>query len=104
MSALGQRPTYRDQDNLLFAFGRRARIELSPPTGQLVLMTTDETGFPEHISELAREHGRAAITVLAEIMTQEDAPAGVRVTAAKALHGARRITPPWPPTALTPCV
>ena len=48
-------------------------------------MTTDETGFPEHISELAREHGRAAITVLAEIMTQEDAPAGVRVTAAKAL-------------------
>jgi len=48
-------------------------------------MTADETDFPEDISELARRHGRAAILVLAEIMTQEDAPAGARVTAAKAL-------------------
>ena len=48
-------------------------------------MRTDETDFPEDISELARAHGRAAILVLAEIMTQDDAPAGARVTAAKAL-------------------
>ena len=48
-------------------------------------MTADETDFPDDISELARRHGRAAILVLAEIMTQEDAPAGARVTAAKAL-------------------
>src|SRR5690348_7702421 len=48
-------------------------------------MRTDETDFPEDISELARAHGRAAIAVLAEIMTQDDAPAGARVTAAKAL-------------------
>ena len=48
-------------------------------------MTTKETDFPEDISELARAHGRAAILALAEIMNQEDAPAGARVTAAKAL-------------------
>src|SRR5437868_11963131 len=48
-------------------------------------MRTDETDFPEDISELARRHGQAAILVLAEIMNQEDAPAGARVTAAKAL-------------------
>ena len=48
-------------------------------------MTTAETDFPEDISELAREHGRTAILVLSEIMNQEDAPAGARVTAAKAL-------------------
>src|SRR5689334_13718813 len=48
-------------------------------------MKTDETDFPEDICELAREHTEDAIAVLAEIMADTDAPAGARVSAAKAL-------------------
>jgi len=46
---------------------------------------TDETDFLEDVADLAREHTEDAIAVLAEIMKNPDAPAGVRVTAAKAL-------------------
>jgi len=48
-------------------------------------MMTDETDIPDDIAALAREHARAAIAVLAEIMTDADAPAGARISAAKAL-------------------
>src|SRR5690349_8007827 len=61
-------------------------------------MMTDETDVPDDIAELARAHGAAAIAVLAEIMNDADAPAGVRVSAAKALlergWGKAGTTPP----------
>src|SRR5689334_16054865 len=48
-------------------------------------MMTDETDIPDDIGALARAHGAAAIAVLAEIMTDADAPAGARISAAKTL-------------------
>jgi len=48
-------------------------------------MMTDETDTFLDASALARVHGRAAIAVLVEIMNKADAPAGVRVSAARTL-------------------
>ncbi|HEX4635197.1 MAG TPA: hypothetical protein VH189_03385, partial [Rhizomicrobium sp.] len=51
----------------------------------LVFMMTHENDIPVDIVELAREHTKAAIAVLVEIMACADAPTGVRVSAAKTL-------------------
>jgi len=48
-------------------------------------MMTDETDTFLDASALARVHGRAAIAVLVEFMNKADAPAGVRVSAARTL-------------------
>src|SRR5262249_34665133 len=48
-------------------------------------MTTDETEDEKTDADLARQHAEAAIAVLAEIMNDTDAPAGARVSAAKAI-------------------
>jgi len=49
------------------------------------LMKTDEKDMETDIKKLARAHAAAAIQVLAEIMTNADAPAAARISAAKAL-------------------
>jgi len=49
------------------------------------LMKTDEKDMETDIKKLARAHAAAAIQVLAEIMTNPDAPAAARISAAKAL-------------------
>jgi len=54
-------------------------------------MKTNETDVPANIRALralARQHAEAAIETLAQIMKDTDQPAGVRVSAAKALLGA----------------
>jgi hypothetical protein len=51
----------------------------------LVFMMTDENDIPVDIGELARAHGKRAIEVIAEIMNSPDAPASVRLSAAKTL-------------------
>ena len=48
-------------------------------------MKRDATDTKEDIQSLARAHGADAIAVLAEIMNNTDAPAGARLSAAKAL-------------------
>ena len=48
-------------------------------------MKRKETGTQEDIQSLARAHSADAIAVLAEIMNNTDAPAGARLSAAKAL-------------------
>ena len=48
-------------------------------------MMTDEKNMETNIADLARAHAKAAIQVLVEIMSQPDAPAGARLSAAKAL-------------------
>ena len=54
-------------------------------TAYWFFMMTGEPDIPTDIAALARAHSKAAIEALVEIMTQADAPAGVRVTAARAL-------------------
>jgi len=51
------------------------------------MMTDEPDDFDDFddVFELAREHTETAITVLAEIMADSDAPAGARVSAAKTL-------------------
>lgn len=51
----------------------------------MFFMMTGEPDIPTDITALARAHSKVAIEALVEIMTQADAPAGVRVTAARAL-------------------
>ena len=48
-------------------------------------MKRDATDTKDDIQSLARVHSAAAIAVLAEIMNNTDAPAGARLSAAKAL-------------------
>jgi len=48
-------------------------------------MKTDATDTRDDIQSLARAHSADAIAVLAEIMNNTDAPAGARLSAAKAL-------------------
>jgi hypothetical protein len=54
-------------------------------TATFCLMMTDEKNMETGIRNLARAHADAAIQVLVEIMSQPDAPAGARLSAAKAL-------------------
>ena len=54
-------------------------------TATFFLMKTDEKDMETDIKKLARAHAQAAIQVLVEIMTQPDAPAGARISAAKTL-------------------
>ena len=48
-------------------------------------MMTVETNIPEDVTALARAHTNAAIAALVEIVTQADAPASARVSAARTL-------------------
>lgn len=48
-------------------------------------MRKEKTNIPTDITALAREYGEAAIQVLVEIMTDPDAPASTRLSAAKAI-------------------
>src|SRR6185436_7343615 len=66
-------------------WGGRNGLISPPKTAISFLMMTDETDIPDDIAALARARSKAAIAALAEIMTCADAPAGVRVSAARAL-------------------
>jgi hypothetical protein len=48
-------------------------------------MKTEETNMETDLQDLAREHTKAALAVLAEIMANADAPPSVRLSAAKAM-------------------
>ena len=58
---------------------------LALQTATFCLVMTDEKNMDIDIKELARAHAMAAIDVLAEIMTNPNAPAAARVSAAKAI-------------------
>ena len=49
------------------------------------LMKTNEKDMETDIKKLALAHAEAAIQVLADVMNNPDAPAGARISAAKAL-------------------
>jgi len=54
-------------------------------TATFCLMMTDGKDMDIDIKDLARAHAMAAIDVLAEIMTNPNAPAAARISAAKAI-------------------
>jgi len=70
---------------LLFQRHVAARLIRSKKTAIWFFMMTVETNIPEDIRALARAHSRTAIEVLVEIMSQADAPAGARLSAARTL-------------------
>jgi hypothetical protein len=70
---------------LLFQRHIAVRLIRSGKTAICFFMMTVETNIPEDIRALARAHSRTAIEVLVEIMSQADAPAGARLSAARAL-------------------
>src|SRR5882724_7304171 len=75
----------KNQVSLLFPRHRGTRLIHVINTATVFLMKTDGKDMKTDIKKLARAHAAAAIQVLAEIMTNADAPAGARISAAKAL-------------------
>lgn len=74
-----------NQAFLLFASTRANRLILALHAATFFPMKTHEKDRKMDIQEMARAHAEAAIAVLVEIMADKDAPAGVRVSAAKAI-------------------
>src|SRR5213595_1235841 len=58
---------------------------LARPTATFCLVMTDGKDMNIDIKDLARAHAMAAIDVLAEIMTNPNAPAAARISAANAI-------------------